>query len=545
MSLTLSHAVVVAHIADADSPNDPNLATLAELAAVMNVDSSVVSTVTSQVVSAAASGALDSAPVSTADSKGVSAGVRASAADSKAVSTSVNASVADSKALSVSANTSVADSKGVSNAASIIGIRQDRHYEILPGEVGVADTAHPYGHAERYGAIVGGAVDASAALGYARDSMSALGGGYVVLPVGTLLLNTGLVISQSNIGLRGAGFSASILDFRGTGIAVQVTAPDRVALEDFRITGTWGTGSTVGVAFDYAAATTGYQYTLKRIRVVGNPGFSIAAFRFTNSEHVYAEHCDAFGADGIGYLFNNASHSGGSPGISNTFIDCRAQSCDGDGWDIGNQTSSSFINCQGFSNNGGVQFRIRGTSEMLTIDHADVEHVGVGTGTGLFVSGEGHDVSAKCVSLATGISVNTGTNVTIRPSRFTAVTNNIVVDGTSVATNLLYRSVTSPAALAAGNNNDYAISSHTVLRLTGDAGGSTLTGIAGGWDGRRVRVINVAGGTITLAHQSGLSSSLNRILHPAGASPVLGTDDIADLEYDGTTDRWRIAGILQ
>lgn len=75
---------------------------------------------------------LTTSTISTADSKGVSAGTRASVADSKAVSDSVltstadskgasagsGASVADSKALSVSTLTSTADSKGASGGST-------------------------------------------------------------------------------------------------------------------------------------------------------------------------------------------------------------------------------------------------------------------------------------------------------------------------------------------------------------------------------------------------------------------------------------------
>lgn len=75
----------------------------------------------------------DGTGASTADSKGVSAGTGASTADSKALSVStltstadskavsdgLSASVADSKALSVGTLTSTADSKGVSNSVVI------------------------------------------------------------------------------------------------------------------------------------------------------------------------------------------------------------------------------------------------------------------------------------------------------------------------------------------------------------------------------------------------------------------------------------------
>lgn len=102
------------------NPADPNLFSLADMAAAMGTDSLAISTTTSKVISTAAASALDSAPVSTASSKATSAAAQASIADSKAVSTSVPTSVADSKAISVSRNTSVADSKAVSLDTALI-----------------------------------------------------------------------------------------------------------------------------------------------------------------------------------------------------------------------------------------------------------------------------------------------------------------------------------------------------------------------------------------------------------------------------------------
>lgn len=118
MPLTGSSLLLIQHTGP-DNPDDPNLYSVDEMMAYM-VPSSTASTVTSQVVSRAASGALDSVPVSTADSKAVSAGSRASVADSKAISGSINTSVADSKAGSVSVNTSKADSKATSVATATV-----------------------------------------------------------------------------------------------------------------------------------------------------------------------------------------------------------------------------------------------------------------------------------------------------------------------------------------------------------------------------------------------------------------------------------------
>src|SRR5262245_30752330 len=102
-----------------ETVDDPNLISADELMAYA-VPSTVASAATSTVVSQAASGGLASVPISTADSKAVSSGLRASIADSKALSQSLNTSVADSKSVSNSINISTADSKATSVATATV-----------------------------------------------------------------------------------------------------------------------------------------------------------------------------------------------------------------------------------------------------------------------------------------------------------------------------------------------------------------------------------------------------------------------------------------
>lgn len=109
-------------------------------------------------------------------------------------------------------------------------------------------------------------------------------------------------------------------------------------------------------------------------------------------------------------------------------------------------------------------------------------------------------------------------------------------------------STTSPAALAAGNNNDMAFTFHDNFRITGDAGGtSVITGIVAPGSGaplsRKIRVVNVGAAAFNLGHQNAGSAAANRIISPTGANVPLATDDAAELIYDDTTDRWRITNV--
>ena len=98
----------------------------------------------------------------------------------------------------------------------------------------------------------------------------------------------------------------------------------------------------------------------------------------------------------------------------------------------------------------------------------------------------------------------------------------------------------SPAALAAGNNNDYAgISTRSFARLLANAAGSTLTGITGGTDGRFLIIANVSANALTITNEDAASAAANRIITLSALSIVLAAGDVMVLTYDPTTARWR------
>lgn len=102
-----------------------------------------------------------------------------------------------------------------------------------------------------------------------------------------------------------------------------------------------------------------------------------------------------------------------------------------------------------------------------------------------------------------------------------------------------------PANLAAGANNDYAVGNFETLRLTGDAGGtSVLNGFAGGFNRRKLRVINVGAVNIGFGHQQAGSAAANRIITPTAAQVNLpGVDDVAEFEFDPISARWRLVNV--
>jgi hypothetical protein len=100
----------------------------------------------------------------------------------------------------------------------------------------------------------------------------------------------------------------------------------------------------------------------------------------------------------------------------------------------------------------------------------------------------------------------------------------------------------SPSQLTANQNNysPAGMDSATVVRLTSNAS-RTITGLAGGTDGRVLTVMNIGSNPIVLANQNASSSAANRFA--ISADITLGADQSASLIYDTPSQRWKSASI--
>ncbi len=97
----------------------------------------------------------------------------------------------------------------------------------------------------------------------------------------------------------------------------------------------------------------------------------------------------------------------------------------------------------------------------------------------------------------------------------------------------------SPPQITA-NQNDYnptGAATALVLQLSSDAS-RTITGLAGGAEGRVVSLINIGSQPIVLADESTSSSAANRFT--LGTSLTVAAKQAAMLRYDGTAARWRL-----
>lgn len=122
-------------------------------------------------------------------------------------------------------------------------------------------------------------------------------------------------------------------------------------------------------------------------------------------------------------------------------------------------------------------------------------------------------------------------------------------DGAIVlASAFCWNNVISPATLAAGDTSNYAptgIGSTNVIRLTGDAGGtSAISGITPvTTTGRVVLLCNIGTVNITLTHDA-TSTAANRFLCPGSVDLVIPANGSRLIWYDATSSRWRVTGAV-
>lgn len=108
------------------------------------------------------------------------------------------------------------------------------------------------------------------------------------------------------------------------------------------------------------------------------------------------------------------------------------------------------------------------------------------------------------------------------------VTGNVYLDG-----------VINPTQLTA-NTNDWNIAQNVgnIFRVYSSAA-VTVTGIAGGTNGREITLFNTGANSIVLASQNGGSQAVNQFALKNG-SEALAPGGSVTLYYDGTNSRWRI-----
>lgn len=119
-------------------------------------------------------------------------------------------------------------------------------------------------------------------------------------------------------------------------------------------------------------------------------------------------------------------------------------------------------------------------------------------------------------------------------------------DDFTVGATLFLSNPVTPAALAAGNTDDYnptSLGARSIFRLTPNATGSVLTGLQAQAANMSLSMFNIqtgALGTLTLAHQNVGSVATNRFICPGEVDFVVPAGGSVRVWRDGATGRWRV-----
>jgi len=149
----------------------------------------------------------------------------------------------------------------------------------------------------------------------------------------------------------------------------------------------------------------------------------------------------------------------------------------------------------------------------------------VGAGTGITVS-------------ADAVAVNTATDFTFTGSN-SFDGNTAFQGGVFLGSFLRYAGILSVTISSDQNNwSPTGIDEVAVIRVTASGGNRTITGIVPPLHSTVLVIINVGTNLVTLASQSGLSTSTNRFVHNMD-SPALAENETVTIWYDNTTQRWR------
>ena len=181
-------------------------------------------------------------------------------------------------------------------------------------------------------------------------------------------------------------------------------------------------------------------------------------------------------------------------------------------------------------------------------------NVGVGTGAQTINFGTGA-TGAKTVvvgstAAASVTTINSGTGAinigptiakTITVGNTTGATTVNLTSGTgnvNTTTAMAWNGVISPTSLAV-SQNDYNPTNLAAASLVRQATSAdvTITGLAGGANGRIIVLTNISANIITLTNEDALSTAANRFLF--GDFIRLFPEDSVILQYDGTSSRWR------
>jgi len=169
--------------------------------------------------------------------------------------------------------------------------------------------------------------------------------------------------------------------------------------------------------------------------------------------------------------------------------------------------------------------------------------VGTGAGTAAWVT-----MSGSCTLASTGVI--TCTAPALNCSTFSgdvSGTSGCIITVASATSAFALLGDISPSQITSDQNNynPTSLSTSSVIRLNGDSSFRTITGLAGGADGRIITLINISLNSILLSDQTSLgaaSSTASNRFDFDGYDFVLFPSQSLQLIYDATSSLWRSNG---
>ncbi|MFA6591491.1 MAG: hypothetical protein WCT21_04680 [Patescibacteria group bacterium] len=292
---------------------------------------------------------------------------------------------------------------------------------------------------------------------------------------------------------------------------------------------------------------------------------------------------DFFVVDTKSAVSGSGDPLGGTPGASYYNIASDKFRCyEGAGWkdcDTGGGVGAQTLNGQGGASQTlvvgttGTDFNIVSALDVHTFNLPDAST----TARGLLTTGVQTLGGAKTFNddlLVNGLTTlgnATGDTVTVNGSTFTFAGNSTVLDmtGTGVLSlnTVTNRPITTGTGLftasgaatvagtfsnsgnyvtpkgtdytTTGSQNNVNLGTGSLIRYTGISQ-ATFTGLAGGTDGRFIRIINASSSDLIFTNQDISSTDTNRIITTTGGALTIGSDVSISMQYDSGVSRWRV-----
>ncbi|MDP4229252.1 MAG: hypothetical protein Q8916_02475 [Bacteroidota bacterium] len=96
------------------------------------------------------------------------------------------------------------------------------------------------------------------------------------------------------------------------------------------------------------------------------------------------------------------------------------------------------------------------------------------------------------------------------------------------------------STLSNGVNNDVDPSSSSYLRISGPTAAYSITGFAGGSDGKRLTIFNATGQVLTLSYDNSSATSGNRLFIPTRSDLTVYDSGTVSLVYDAVNAHWSV-----